>query len=264
MANFDTLEIDLEAACVGGGHPYQTACPEWDRLGHIWLCNDEGCTSESELLRWITPYSSPGRWIVDASTVLGRLREGGTTTIRIESSGNAYEFTISLRLRDTAKAVSARQVETLYPYAIAPFNATYDGAFPEVQFTPPANATKVEFYGMISGHQFGGANNCAEFCNHGHTINVNGSEFFTDFTGDLGQTGCADKVGEGVVPNQGGTWFYGRAGWCPGLEVDPWIVDITAVVTPGQPNTLDYRGSFAGATPSEGEIRFTGFVVYSW
>ncbi len=49
-----------------------------------------------------------------------------------------------------------------------------------------------------------------------------------------------ETIATGVIPNQYGTWGYGRAGWCPGLDVDPYIVDITDYVEIGEDNVLDY------------------------
>lgn len=42
--------------------------------------------------------------------------------------------------------------------------------------------------------------------------------------------GCAMRVREGAVPNEHGTWLYGRGGWCDGLQVNPWRIDITKQV----------------------------------
>lgn len=42
--------------------------------------------------------------------------------------------------------------------------------------------------------------------------------------------GCTTQVKEGAVPNEHGTWLYGRGGWCDGLQVDPWRVDVTKQV----------------------------------
>lgn len=42
-----------------------------------------------------------------------------------------------------------------------------------------------------------------------------------------GSRGAAAQVSFGVVPNQYGTWPFGRAGWCPGQHVDWWEVDVT-------------------------------------
>ena len=36
-----------------------------------------------------------------------------------------------------------------------------------------------------------------------------------------------EMIGEGTIPNQYGTWGYGRDGWCPGLDVDLNVSDIT-------------------------------------
>ena len=35
------------------------------------------------------------------------------------------------------------------------------------------------------------------------------------------QWGCAGRVAAGSVPNEHGTWQYGRAGWCDGQQVGP-------------------------------------------
>lgn len=44
--------------------------------------------------------------------------------------------------------------------------------------------------------------------------------------------GCAMRVKDGAVPNEHGTWLYGRGGWCDGLQVNPWRMDITKQVSP--------------------------------
>ena len=56
-----------------------------------------------------------------------------------------------------------------------------------------------------------------------------------------------DQIEDGVVPNQYGTWPYGRAGWCPGLDVKPWVVDVTDALVSGE-NTITYEGLFNGGT----------------
>ena len=43
---------------------------------------------------------------------------------------------------------------------------------------------------------------------------------------------------EGVKPNQYGTWGYGRAGWCPGMDVAPYIIDITNQIEIGDDNII--------------------------
>ena len=58
--------------------------------------------------------------------------------------------------------------------------------------------------------------------------------------------GCVQQVAEGTVPNQFGTWFYGRGGWCPGYEVKPFVVDVTDTLTPGSTATITYEGKLGG------------------
>ena len=110
----------------------------------------------------------------------------------------------------------------------------------------PENAVKVEFVSYITGHGWGSAGcyNCAEFCNSRHNFMVNGGT--GEFSKSHPEAGNNDYCMEletiplGVVPNQYGTWGYGRAGWCPGMDVAPYIVDITDFVSIGDENVIDY------------------------
>ena len=85
----------------------------------------------------------------------------------------------------------------------------------------------------------------AEFCNSKHTFTVNGGvyEFENDHPEANDNTHCMelDTIIEGVVPNQWGTWGYGRAGWCPGQDVHPVITDITEYVSIGDENVIQYN-----------------------
>lgn len=117
-----------------------------------------------------------------------------------------------------------------------------------LEFTPPAGITHVEIAGVISGHGFGADNlNCAEFCDHQHMFWVEGGTEHIKSHPEAGTMyGCADQVQNGTIPNQSGTWIYGRGGWCPGLEVPVWRADITNDVTMGVGNTLNYVGMVNG------------------
>jgi hypothetical protein len=78
------------------------------------------------------------------------------------------------------------------------------------------------------------------------------------------------QIDGGVVANQYGTWPYGRAGWCPGLDVGIFTADVTKDIQPGK-NTISYRALYNNAdyvpTPSgQGdywpEIIMTSYVVF--
>ena len=59
-------------------------------------------------------------------------------------------------------------------------------------------------------------------------------------------------VYDGVVPNQGGTWWFGRGGWCPGQRVDPFVADVTGDITPGSSISVSYQATQGGREPSDG------------
>ena len=56
---------------------------------------------------------------------------------------------------------------------------------------------------------------------------------------------------------------FGRGGWCPGQQVDPWAVDVTADVTPGQTATIEYQGLYKNLPPpdSAGNIDMVSYLV---
>ena len=111
-----------------------------------------------------------------------------------------------------------------------------------IEFTPPAGTTKVEVAGVISGHGFGSDTlNCAEFCDHQHQFWVQDEQRHTKTHPEANVLmGCADQVAIGTIPNQSGTWVYGRGGWCPGMEVPVWRVDLTDDVDLSGSNSLSY------------------------
>ena len=78
---------------------------------------------------------------------------------------------------------------------------------------------------------------------------------------------------QGVVPNQYGTWGYGRAGWCPGMDVAPFVTDITDFVSIGEENVIQYDacrvvGSSCVTAPTcqgDGycpEIAMSSYLIY--
>jgi hypothetical protein len=65
-------------------------------------------------------------------------------------------------------------------------------------------------------------------------------------------SGCVKAWKDGMTPNQWGTWWFGRGGWCPGEKVTPFVADVTSQTTPGQPATVSYRGLLNGGEPPDG------------
>lgn len=265
MADFDTMEVMITAEC---GPSPDADCGHWDYEALLNLCDTEGCDAQThELARWITPYSRPGtrRWVIDASHMLGMVREGGDWWVQFGMiwNMNPSVWDIRIRLRNSGKDASV--VETVPAFSgNRGFNDDYN-PWDTLEFTPPEGTTRVELVALISGHGQE-ANNCAEWCEHQHQFTVNGTAVhLREFPGEVTAQRCGDAVDDGVVPGQWGNWTPGRAGWCPGAPIEPWVVDITDDVTIGELNTLDYVGMFGGV-PVEGgrgRIRLSSVVTFN-
>lgn len=62
-------------------------------------------------------------------------------------------------------------------------------------------------------------NQCAEFCPTSHHFTVGGVEHVRSFEAAGSRWGCTAEVLRGAVPNEHGTWQFGRGGWCDGQQV---------------------------------------------
>lgn len=91
----------------------------------------------------------------------------------------------------------------------------------------PNGAAQVRIAAIITGHS-----GC-EFVPSSHHFVVNGVDFntstiaFDRFMKAGSDFGCTDFVTSGSVPNEHGTWYYGRNGWCDGADVPPLVWDVT-------------------------------------
>jgi len=120
---------------------------------------------------------------------------------------------------------------------------------------------------VLSGHGMSQPGNCAEFCNTDHHFLVNGTDNVRNFPGAGAMLGCMGQIEEGTVPNQYGTWWYGRGGWCPGKQVDMVMLDVTSQVTPGTDAKFEYQGFYKGQPYLNGDnwrhIHLTSWVLIS-
>lgn len=274
MARFDKLEVELTLSCDENNR--KGGCPAWDYLVYLYLCdNDSETRCRTEFGRWITPYWSGGRWVTDLSPMLALLTDGGPQRFGFWTV-QRYKLDMTFRLTDTGAQTAPKVAHRILSGGA--FWKDYNkDRFPMV-FAVPDWAKKVELASLLTGHGNGrDLHNCGEFCNHTHHIVVNGGPEHVRAHPEAGTDyDCLNRVSGGVVPNQAGTWVFGRAGWCPGLDVPMWQLDITPEVQAGW-NTLTYQGLFNGADyisepippatgPPDGgydaRIELTGWVVY--
>ena len=247
LNDYSGLSVELLRGCPDSNMNYSDAgCDDYDRIARMYICNEDGSDCY-EMAKWITPFDRQPHHLTDISSLSPMLRPGGIKMIKFQESGWPNSL-LTLKLRLYKNTVPS----DIYPKEFIPawngtvFNPDYDGNRPPIIFEVPSYAEKVEFVSLMTGHGWGSAGcyNCAEFCNSRHDFIVNGGtgEFQKAHPEAGNNDYCMEleTIVQGVVPNQYGTWGYGRAGWCPGMDVSPYIIDITEFISIGEENIIDY------------------------
>lgn len=262
MAEFDTLEIDIDMRCPDPETTEQGNCGAWDYIANFYVQDADG--TWIEMSRFITTYHREARWIADATPMIPFLLDGGAKTFRWSwaPSWNVQptETRIQLRLTNQGKPYKPRA--TTLVATGGGFNSTYNDGRETVTVPVSTAAKKVQLWANLTGHGME-SGNCAEFCNHQHEFTVDGETYFQEYTMASTETGCIQQIENQMTPNQSGTWWYGRGGWCPGQIVMPIDVDFTdAVGTDGEAQ-VSYRGLFDDvAPPPEGS--YGSIVLNAW
>lgn len=203
-----------------------------------------------ELARYITPYGinltlddDGWTWVVDVTDYLPLLRD----SVELEA-GNWQEL-LDLKFA-FIHGTPPRDVKRVESFWHGTINLnTFDDQIVEHTFTPAADESMFRLVTRASGHGFGSGNNCGEFCNNLHTVEVNGEP---QWTWQIMRE-CADNP---LYP-QGGTWIYDRAGWCPGDLVDTRTFELTPLLTPGEPFDVDYDIQW----DPDGNYRMEGQII---
>jgi hypothetical protein len=219
-------------------------------------------TCDVELGHWITSYHREGRWVHDVSGLLPLLASGGKKTFKFSIS-DPWLVSLDLRFSSQKKAAAPSETTPLF-VGEHTFDEQYNDHWTQKTIAIPADAKKVEIVSAITGHGMSNPGNCAEFCNTDHHFTVDGHDNVRDFPMAGSNFGCADQVKDGTVPNQYGTWWYGRDGWCPGKHVPLVATDVTAQVTPGKDATFGYQGFWNGGQTYTGGDNWRYLHVASW
>ena len=263
MQQFNTMELYMHHGCSEHRDRYQKSdgsyggCHEWDYSQYMQICDEVNNTSTctTEFGYWITTYGREGRWLTDISPRLFELQEGGERMFRYRGANGGW-LNVSVYLSNWDDD-GLRPTGGELAFNGGSFRGEYNNEsqykrLHELQI--PAGTEKVEIYAVITGHGFGKDNaNCAEFCNHEHRYSMNGFVTQEDHpmagnsTVSSDSEGCAKEMGNGANANQLGSWPFGRAGWCAGQDVKPWVLEITDWIdwTNGQ-NSLRYQGLYNG------------------
>ena len=245
MAKFDGLELDMTAECKGDGEVGE--CPAWDEALVFYLCDlnkPDSCTTE--IGRWISTYHRIGRWVHDISPFLPLLKDGGKRQFAIKV-GQPYELHLNMRFLTRNQPIKPVKTTLLFQEGFgANFDLNYNKKRQPITTLIPATAKRVELITVITGHGMSEPGNCSEFCDTTHRFYINGSKIERSFPETADDQNCMKEVVNGTIPNQFGTWWYGRSGWCPGREVQMVRHDVTKFALLGKDNEFRYEGLFRG------------------
>jgi len=236
---YSQIVLHLTLACPSGG------CDPWDRFGSLGVVTAPGATPEEdeviEIARFITPFGVGGSWDIDVTDLRPLLSGDVTLQAFIDTwvgpgspYGDGWLLTASFEMTGGIPAkipVAAipiwRRSYVVYGDPAKPIEGS---ALPQDVTLPAASSWALRTF--VTGHGQGNAQNCAEFCGKTHTVTVGA----TAHDQEIWRTDCAETA----VPGQMGTFQYSRAGWCPGADVFPWTLDVTADVAGGSSITIGY------------------------
>jgi len=251
-------EFTIYEECIGEILVQYGNQDECENAGHRWDAGDEDTSArcegkwnrvwKAEIGRYITAYNREGRYISDVSPMLGVLKNEDINEFNYWQP-NAYGLTVKLFFWNENKDYTPVGAEYLAG-TTRKFNLEYNDIFGSenpFEYNVTENTERVEIVTFFTGHGHSSTDeNCAEFCNHQHEFTINGNTLsLLEHPNGGTPYGCYNRVHEGVSANQYGTWVYGRAGWCPGQDVEYNRIDITGESDIGT-NELSYRGLYQG------------------
>ncbi len=264
LEHANRVHVELLLACEGRD---EGTCPAWDRTVQLFVCDPlEPNTCEHEIARWISPYHREGWWLTDISSMLPLMHSGGPVRFRLLHHNGQP---ISVRLHFSNDGSSKRPIGIQKLWRGGVFNADYNQGREAIALKAPEGATSAQLAVLVTGHGFGKDTlNCAEFCNHTHYFGMGTSTWGKRHPEAGSSDGCLIRVAEGVVPNQWGTWYYGRGGWCPGQDVGWWTVDVPMVgemTYEGGVNDQAYvpvLNNNVAPNAFDSNIEMTSYIVY--
>ena len=220
--------LHLSLSCPSEG------CDPYDRLGSLGIVTEKSVDGQSdkviEIVRFITPFHVGAAWDIDVTDLRPLLLGNVTMRAFIDTwvgpgsqYGGGWLFTAQFEFQGgipAHKPIAVLPVWTPRGAVFGDPSKPLADSVPTQTLTLPPGATSYSLRAIVTGHGQGNASNCAEFCAKTHTLTADG----TPHDQKVWRTDCATSG----APNQQGTFKYSRAGWCPGADVQPWTIDVTA------------------------------------
>lgn len=228
VGSYDQITATLDVTCPPGG------CGPWDRVAKVEIQTHEG--NWVEMIRYITPYGVACSHSLDVTDFMSALQGKIRFRMSCETFDNGFSYELRLDYRPGVPAYAFSKIDPVW-------HQTFDFGNPgnlqpvdnrTVRFFP--NSLAARFKLISSGHGWGDNNtgNAAEFFNTTHHIWVDGVQTFDQhnwLTCNPNPDACSP---------QNGTWYFDRAGFCPGA-ISPWFdFDLSPYIAAGSA-TLGYK-----------------------
>lgn len=215
LAGFDEIQAKLIITCPAGG------CDPWDRVSSIDVKGHNG--EWYEIIRYLTPYGVACSHEIDLTDFMSLLQGKVSFRGNLGTQGNGFLYTLELTYSGGIPAQKYSKIDKLW-------SSTYD--FGNMANLQPCEVYDFEYEEQVvastlklvsSGHGWGDNNtgNAAEFHQDTHHIWVAGTETFTQ----LNWNDC--NPNPDACSPQNGTWYFDRAGWCPGSIAQWFDFDMT-------------------------------------
>jgi hypothetical protein len=228
----------------------------WDRMMGIYIW-DEAQQNRYEIARFMTPYSKAGVWYFDVTDYQTLLRGNRKMAMWLDSwvggtqDQKGYWITTDFDYYKGDPKWRIVGIQNLWkgtPTYGAGSDPQMTNFFAARQIPIPSEASKTKLRFMVTGHgQSPNTGSGAEFIRRGRTVTANAGSYYNMLWRD-------DCYLNPCRP-QGGTWQYSRAGWAPGDKTNPWEVDISGDVVPGQTAVIGYTADeYINTSPDWGNV----------
>lgn len=207
-------------------------CDDWDRRAYIDVMGPDG--NWIQIIRYITPYGVGCSHTIDLTDYANLLQGEVEFRMFIDTWGTGgWQISLDFDFQQGTPQYLYSNVDELWDGFWDLGNPNDLQPIPVANYTYNPNIVSSHLRLSNTGHGWGSNNsqNAAEFYEATNYIDIDGVQ---NYTQNLWNN-CNPNPDS--CTNQGGTWWYNRAGWCPGSIAQPNIVDMTSQISKG---TVDF------------------------
>lgn len=225
---FNQIMATLSVHCPPG-----LDCGEWDRKASIEAKTHTG--QWIEIIRYITPYGVECNHTTDLTDYMSMLQGKVAFRLNCSTFDNGYVYDLDIDYKAGAPEHMYSTVEVIWQdtYPFGDYANLQPVEIVDHAFADSAVASKLKI--MNTGHGWGDLNtgNAAEFYEATHNIKTDGDNNPQHLWAECNPNpdGCS---------NQNGTWYFDRAGWCPGSIAVVYDYDLSTYIGSGSVN-LQYE-----------------------